>query len=153
MDWNAIGAIGEVCGAVAVVITLIYLSRQLRENTKSIRLQSVESTFKDWNESLKDIQNIDGVGLAYTKALKGEPLSELEEHQLTYLFRRIFNHYAKMHYLNSLGVSDPFNSESLEIALPHLLKIEFFHQWWPAQRNRYAVRFQQYLDEFIEQNS
>jgi hypothetical protein len=153
MDWNAIGAIGEVCGAIAVVITLIYLSRQLRENTKSIKLQSVESTFKEWNECLKDIQNTDGVGLAYAKALKGEPLSELEEHQLTYMFRRIFNAYAKMRYLESIGVSDPFNSESLEIALPHLLKMEFFCQWWPVQRSRYAVVFQQYLDEFIERNS
>ena len=153
MDWNAIGAIGEVCGAIAVVITLIYLSRQLRENTKSIRLQSVESTYNDWNAVLRDMQNIDGVGLAYRKALKGEPLSELEEHQLTYLFRRIFNAQAKMQYLESIGVSDPFNAESLEIALPHLLNIEFFHHWWPVQRNRYTLRFQQYLDEFIEQNS
>ena len=153
MNWEAIGAVGEVLGAVAVVITLVYLAKQLRENTKSIRLQSVESTYKDWNEILKDMQNIDGAGLAYKKALKGEPLSELEEHQLTYLFRRIFNVQAKMQYLESIGVSDPFNSESLEIALPHLLKIEFFHQWWPVQRNRYAVRFQQYLDEFIERNS
>jgi hypothetical protein len=153
MSWNATGAIGEICGAIAVVITLIYLSRQLRENTKSIRLQSVESTFKEWNECLKDIQSIDGVGLAYAKALKGEPLSELEENQLTYLLRRIFNAYAKMQYLKSIGVSDPFNSESLETALPYLLKIEFFGQWWPAQRIRYGVAFQRYLDDFIQQNS
>jgi len=30
MDWEAIGAIGEVLGAAAVVITLIYLSVQVR---------------------------------------------------------------------------------------------------------------------------
>jgi hypothetical protein len=90
--------------------------------------------------------------LAYAKALKGQPLSELEEHQMTYLFRRIFNAYAKMRYLKSIGVSDPFSSESLETALPYLLKIEFFGRWWPVQRTRYAVSFQQYLDEFIQRN-
>ena len=31
MDWNAIGAIGEVGGAIGVVVTLIYLARQIRE--------------------------------------------------------------------------------------------------------------------------
>jgi hypothetical protein len=153
MNWEAIGAVGEVGGAIAVVITLVYLSRQLRENTNSIKLQSIESTYKDWNESLKDMQSIDGVGSAYAKALKGEARSELEEHQMTYLFRRIFNAQAKMRYLKSIGVSDPFNSESLEIALPHLLKIEFFRKWWPAQRNRYGAEFQQYLDDFIERDS
>jgi len=32
MSWEALGAIGEVAGAVAVVITLIYLTQQLRQN-------------------------------------------------------------------------------------------------------------------------
>ena len=149
MNWEAIGAVGEVCGAIAVVITLVYLARQLRENTESIKLQSIEATFQDWNDHLKDIQSIDGVGLAYAKALKSEPLSELEEHQLTYLLRRIFNSFAKVHYLKSIGVSDPFNSESLEAALPYLLKTQFFDQWWPVQRNRYSPEFQKYLDNFI----
>jgi hypothetical protein len=153
MNWDAIGAIGEVGGAIAVVITLVYLARQLSENTRSMKLQSLESTFKDWNECLKDIQTIDGAGLAYAKALKGEPLSELEEHQLTYLFRRIFNAYAKMHYLKSIGIADPFNTESIETALPYLLRINFFSSWWPVHRDRYAERFQQYIDEHIQRNA
>ena len=37
MNWDAIGAIGEVGGAVAVVVTLIYLAVQLRQNTRAIR--------------------------------------------------------------------------------------------------------------------
>ena len=69
MDWEAIGAVGEVCGAIAVVITLVYMSRQLRENTNSIKLQSIESTFKEWNDVLRDMHSSDGVGPAYFKAL------------------------------------------------------------------------------------
>jgi len=37
VNWEAVGAIGEVVGALAVVITLIFLSFQLRQNTKSVR--------------------------------------------------------------------------------------------------------------------
>jgi hypothetical protein len=36
MDWNAIGAIGEIVGATAVVVTLIFLTFQLRQNTKAV---------------------------------------------------------------------------------------------------------------------
>ncbi len=36
MNWDALGAIGEMVGALAVVITLVYLSLQVRQNTKSI---------------------------------------------------------------------------------------------------------------------
>ena len=35
MDWNAIGAMGEVIGAAAVVISLIYVALQVRQNTAS----------------------------------------------------------------------------------------------------------------------
>lgn len=37
MNWEAIGAIGEVIGAIAVVTTLIYLSVQLRQNTNTVQ--------------------------------------------------------------------------------------------------------------------
>ncbi len=36
LNWEAIGAIGEIVGAVAVVITLIFLTIQLRHNTRSV---------------------------------------------------------------------------------------------------------------------
>jgi len=36
VNWEAIGAIGEVVGAAAVVITLLFLISQLRQNTRSL---------------------------------------------------------------------------------------------------------------------
>jgi hypothetical protein len=34
MDWDAIGAVGEMIGALAVVVTLAYLALQVRSSTK-----------------------------------------------------------------------------------------------------------------------
>ena len=36
MNWDAIGAFGEVFGALAVFLTLIYLAAQLRQHTKAM---------------------------------------------------------------------------------------------------------------------
>jgi len=36
VNWDAAGAIGEILGAVAVVATLYYLSRQIRQNSVSL---------------------------------------------------------------------------------------------------------------------
>jgi len=33
LNWEAIGAIGEIVGAAGVVVTLIYLANQIRQNT------------------------------------------------------------------------------------------------------------------------
>jgi hypothetical protein len=41
MNWDAIGALSELAGAAGVVLTLIYLSVQLRQNTRAIRSSEV----------------------------------------------------------------------------------------------------------------
>ena len=40
MNWDAISAIGELIGAVAVLVTLIYLAIQIRKNTRAVERES-----------------------------------------------------------------------------------------------------------------
>ena len=52
MNWDALGAIGEIVGAVAVIATLLYLAIQIREArllTKSTSLQNAVSSFNELN--------------------------------------------------------------------------------------------------------
>jgi hypothetical protein len=44
MNWEAIGAVGETVGALAVLVTLVYLAVQIRQNTKAVRAAAVDST-------------------------------------------------------------------------------------------------------------
>ena len=44
MNWDAIGAIGETVGALAVFLTLIYLAIQIRQNTKAVKAAAIDST-------------------------------------------------------------------------------------------------------------
>lgn len=44
MNWEAIGAIGEIIGAVAVILTLGYLAVQIRQNTKAVRASALDSS-------------------------------------------------------------------------------------------------------------
>ncbi len=43
MNWEAAGAMGEIIGALAVILTLLYLSIQVRQNTKASRLSAVQA--------------------------------------------------------------------------------------------------------------
>ncbi len=43
MNWDAIGAIGEILGAIAVLATLIYLAAQIRQNIASVTTATYES--------------------------------------------------------------------------------------------------------------
>jgi hypothetical protein len=43
MNWEAISAIGEVVGAIAVVVTLIYLAVQVRRGTSATQAASIQA--------------------------------------------------------------------------------------------------------------
>ena len=51
LNWEAIGAIGEVVGGVAVIATLLYLATQIRQNAQSVRNAASLSV----NEGLAEI--------------------------------------------------------------------------------------------------
>ena len=46
MNWDAIGAVGEVVGAAAVVVTLAYLAVQIRRNTRQENFQGLQSAIQ-----------------------------------------------------------------------------------------------------------
>jgi hypothetical protein len=55
MNWEAFGAIGEVIGATAVVISLVYVSVQVRAGLKGLHTTTRDSVFKSlvqWNTGI-----------------------------------------------------------------------------------------------------
>ena len=44
MNWDAVEAIGEIVGALAVFLTLIYLALQIRQNTKAVQASAADAS-------------------------------------------------------------------------------------------------------------
>jgi hypothetical protein len=49
MDWNAVGAVGEILGAVAVFLTLLYLATQVRQTNKMARFETSREIIGQFN--------------------------------------------------------------------------------------------------------
>ena len=47
MNWEAVGAIAEAVGAVAVLVTLVYLASQIRQNTKSLKATATQAIMSE----------------------------------------------------------------------------------------------------------
>ena len=87
MNWDAISAIGEATGAIAVLLTLIYLSIQVRHNTKiaSADLSSRgQASFSRYREMCLPYASI------ILKARRGESLTEEEQ----YIVQSLCGEYA-----------------------------------------------------------
>ena len=49
MDWEAIAAVGEIVGATAVVVTLLFVAREIRQNNRALSVAALRDTTAQWN--------------------------------------------------------------------------------------------------------
>jgi hypothetical protein len=59
VNWEAAGAIGEIVGALGVIVTLGYLARQIRENSRQMKVSSIIAINQLMNEAFDPIYNND----------------------------------------------------------------------------------------------
>ena len=82
MNWEALGAVGELVGGVVVVITLIYLSTQIRQNTRGIQAQATAAVASEMQRNLLAVAECDALAEAFVKAGQGGELSPVETARL-----------------------------------------------------------------------
>jgi hypothetical protein len=83
MDWNALGAIGEVLGSVGVLITIVYFGLQIRRMQTSTQI-SIASGVADRRIQLIN-QRMEHVELLM-KANSGSEVSDIEREKLRGLY-------------------------------------------------------------------
>jgi len=82
MNWDAIGAVGQVVGAVGVVVTLFYLATQIRQNSKQLAAQS-RFNFYQTRVSISSLPLSDReLFVSVGKSVAGEPLDPIEMRKL-----------------------------------------------------------------------
>jgi hypothetical protein len=105
MNWDAVGAIGEIVGAAAVVATLGYLALQIRQNTRELRSSSFRDVFNSYsNVRLATIENSD-VSELITKAFeRPEEISAAQRYRLD----QLYTEFAWATYQLNAAIADGF---------------------------------------------
>jgi hypothetical protein len=94
MNWDAIGAIGELVGGIAVIGTLIYLASQIRQNTK-INASAIRQNFYDYTtrQMLHGTDSTEFGALLAKTGMTDEELSPGESMQILRMFQAVFVGY------------------------------------------------------------
>ena len=114
MNWEAIGAIGEILGAAAVFVTLVYLAMQIRQNTASMTTSVYESAmggFNELNQTL--ISNLELASIHRRALYDPDSLNDDELFVFNFILRVYLNHVYKLFRLYQRGV---FPEEEWRIA-------------------------------------
>ena len=135
MNWDAIGAVGEVLGALGVILTLGYLAVQIRVNTKAMNNQSTHDAQEFITVSCLPLVEDAEVTEIYVRGMKSfEDLNEIEQVRFHYLCtQRIHAAAANMNLIH-----DKVINRETQFWIERMMRNDGFRAWW-VQRGQWVV--------------
>lgn len=154
MTWDSVGAIGEILGALATIIMLVYLSiqvRHARETTQSateLEVSKLLTQFSQWIASDQDLQR--------TWDLVAENSSEISDEDL----RRFLWHVAASTHAAE-GVWEQYQRGFVsdrvwmewERAISGLLSTPHASSWWSERLAPFSPEFYNYFDQVLREKN
>jgi len=151
MDWDAIGAIGEVVGAIAVFITLLYLAAQIRQNSQAVKNSAAQTLLSEANASLRVASSDPGTARAVILGQTlFDDLSEAERAQFIVWIFSWMRTIEQAYFQYIQGYIDEEIWEGQEAHLRQAIHSPAISRWWSFRRSFYSQRFQNYVDGIAE---
>ena len=108
-NWDAIGAIAELIGAGAVVLTLIYLAIQLRKNTQAVKHSTERDILEDASTWMYKLADNPELAELYRKGVRGEELSANDKLRFRMLMGALVNHWNHAYRTGAFYIVDNSN--------------------------------------------
>jgi hypothetical protein len=152
MNWEALGAIGEIVGAIAVVLTLGYLALQIRQNTNAVIPSTKQSLFDNWSALSNRMLEHPSVSLPQLMLKARTQFSGLDEEEalrFESLATRIFGMYETTFYHHQVGVLDEKFWRVYDSYYRDNLRGEGFRNFWDSRKPWYHEDFRRYVDSEV----
>jgi hypothetical protein len=153
MNWEALGAIGEIVGAMAVVLTLGYLAMQIRQNTRSLRLSThhtIASRVTDMLRSYAD--SADLARITETGDRDPNELSPEDRRRWRAWNLGIFRHLEDMYYQYSNGMLDESYWTGFRRWRASRLREPGVVSFWDENKGAFRGEFITFVDSLVEKN-
>jgi len=105
MNWEALSALGEIAGAIAVIVTLVYLSVQVRQSTKASRVAAVQAASENSSRFSELIAADPVLGELFWRGLRNpESLDPAQTRQFLTVLNVFIRREAVSFYLHKEGI-------------------------------------------------
>lgn len=153
MNREAIGAVGELIGAVVVILTVVYLAREIHQNTRQARLSAIRAINAS-NDSAFDPIYIPENSRIWTRCHAMAP--DLDDHERAafhMLMFRLVGSYETSTYQYVHGAFDPELHAGLTGFIASFLATPGGMEWWRANRAVFAADTNRHLALELERGA
>lgn len=147
-------SIAEVIGAIAVVISLVYVGIQVNDSVGAARSDSANNAnvaLQSWYQQIGSDQQ--SSELFYEALTSEEPLSNHEEFQFLMMFHAVFLALQNSYLLAEEGTIDVELRESLSSVILGVKDLPGTKRYWRQRRSYLHPRYADYVDQIFARES
>lgn len=150
MDWDALGAIGEIVGAGAVVVTLVYLAFQIRQNTRSNQVSAEIQALEQLSKWVTRISTDKDAQRLWDLVADGsEPLSAEDSGQYLWIMGELFWLVESAFVQYRRGYLSKAAWMRFERTLVGTLNNKLTREWWENREVPHSPEFRGYVDQLL----
>ena len=142
--------IAQVVGALAVVISLVYVAVQVRHSASSDRSNAGNAAnlaVQSWYQEVG--ANAQSSGLFIRALTSPESLARDEEYQFLLLLHSLMLSFQNSYFLAKEGALDSELREAMTVAIRSAKDLPGMPRYWRQRRNYFLRGFAEYVDEIL----
>jgi hypothetical protein len=147
---EALGNIGEFVGAIGVVISLVYLARQMIQNTVSVRAASFNSMVQN---SIRLLEHAfrDSEFASFLNQAQNDPASLTPAERLRWdaYMTAVYRHFGNLQYSHRVGALDRQMWEAYRATLKEHLRTPSWARWFQENRHIFSSALGEQVDQAL----
>ena len=151
MDWNMLGAIGEILGAATVAASLLYLARQMKHASKVAAAEGIEAytgRLVDFAMAIaQDDALADLIIRAQAEGLRRDDLSRAERGRVGYVYFAAAAMNAGLFQRWRQGLLTDSDFEDNSMRAEGLMAAPYFRDVWPILAPNFPDDYRSWLEE------
>jgi len=142
MTLDDIGNLAELVAAFATLATLVYLGKQIRQNTESVRSSSYHEASTAWAELVRDLASQpELVELFHQGRYHPDELTKPQWRQFEYVVASLLSHIENYYVQYRASALSRSNQDRFDGMLRRYFATPGIQRYWARQRFFYTAEF------------
>ena len=146
VNWEAVGAIGETVGALAVVITLVYLATQIRSQNRESRLAAVHELTEAFRAATMSFQDPNLASVFVRAKTDFTELPEEERLQFISMVHGVLRVWEDAYYQYGQNRLDERLWNAMVIQFSGYFSLPGVRRVWEIRKQAYSEDFRRFVD-------
>ncbi len=148
MDLSYYANLAEIFGTLAIVVSLIYVAIQVRQNTHTTRLATAQNISRDLQEANAIVASGTNMAEILLKGVENEAnLTPPERVRLYFYLNVAYRVYENAYYQKQKGALDSYVWEGITSNMKVGKRASVYQAFWRDRKQLFSQEFQDFYDK------